>query len=451
MKKCSILFLIILLFALAGTKAFADCCYVLPRGKTLFADVEDGCSLESENSQIAQVNGSLITARALGNAKIIIKQKEQQVGTINITVCKPGGIKCCYTSPNIVKVGGRATLRAITDDSVTAVKFFVNEGGTTREIAAQNKEKDAHNFIFSCDFVAKTPGKHEVFAKFLQNGSWRNSNESKTDLYVSSGAKNSQAEHRASDNCISYIARKEGFRGSCMLDGLSRRTYDIGHGETVNKGQIFYNNITRSEARAKLVNTLNSGVFARAVNNLLAKNNVNCTQNQFDALLSFSYNLGPGWTYGSKLRDIILRAGALKSELKGRVTAPEGLNLRAEPNSGAKKFLAMKCGEEVDIKSDQRYNENWVKVCTKGGLEGYCCADYLTINMVGVGKKDLSFVDKDAFVNEFLQYHHAAQKCYRGLLYRRIEELQMFFNGDFSDDGSQNKCKFPVPRCIQQF
>ena len=41
-------------------------------------------------------------------------------------------------------------------------------------------------------------------------------------------------------------------------------------------------------------------------------------------------------------------------------------------------------------------------------------------------------------IPRFLQYHHAAGSCYWGLLYRRIDEMEIFFYGDYARDG-QNK------------
>lgn len=449
-KYCFFALLVLLLFSLK-TITSADSYYNIPKGKTLFANVLPGSLLESENAQIAQVCAGLINAQSVGSTKVLIKRNGQHVDTINIHVSKSEGIKCCYAAPNIISSGGVATLRAITDSSVEAVKFFINESGTIKEIPAGSKSSDSKNYIFEGKISLSKPGIHAVWAKFLRDGVWSIGESSKTDAFVSASQQSICSDHRASDSCIKYIAAKEGFHGSFKMDGLSQKSYDIGYGETVNKGQVFYNNITKNEAYAKLVNVLNKGDFCCAVNNLLTKNHVKCTQNQFDALVSFTYNLGPGWTYNSALRNIILNAGVSKCEYIGRVNSSNGLNLRAEPNVKAKRYLAMKDKEEVDIKDNQRYNGNWVKVRTKDGVEGYCSADFLSIKPVISGEKDLSLVNKNLFINEFLQYHHAMKKCCKGLLYRRIEELQIFFNNDFSLNGAMNKYKFPIPKCILPF
>ena len=38
-----------------------------------------------------------------------------------------------------------------------------------------------------------------------------------------------------------------------------------------------------------------------------------------------------------------------------------------------------------------------------------------------------------------LQYHHAADSCYYGLLWRRVDEVETYFYGDYTVDGDRNK------------
>ena len=55
-----------------------------------------------------------------------------------------------------------------------------------------------------------------------------------------------------------------------------------------------YNNMTRDEAYALLVNTVNKESYASAVESYRASHNIKMSQAQFDALVSFVYNLGAG-------------------------------------------------------------------------------------------------------------------------------------------------------------
>ena len=42
-------------------------------------------------------------------------------------------------------------------------------------------------------------------------------------------------------------------------------------------------------------------------------------------------------------------------------------------------------------------------------------------------------------MTRILQYHHAAGSCYIGLLWRRVDEVEIFFYGDYGRDGDENK------------
>ena len=104
-----------------------------------------------------------------------------------------------------------------------------------------------------------------------------------------------------------FIASNEGYVPRVVYDNMSYGLDPtLGHGYVVHEGECFYNNVTLSEAYALLVETVNEKCFATDVNNMLINNYAYFNQQQFDALLSFSYNLGTGWTYGSDLKDIIL-------------------------------------------------------------------------------------------------------------------------------------------------
>lgn len=58
--------------------------------------------------------------------------------------------------------------------------------------------------------------------------------------------------------------------------------------------------------------------------------------------------------------------------------------------------------------------------------------------------------NKNEFIKDYLLRHHANKKCYPGLLYRRIDELEMFLFNDYKKDGHFNKNKFELPDCIMK-
>ncbi len=85
------------------------------------------------------------------------------------------------------------------------------------------------------------------------------------------------------------------------------------------------------------------------------------------------------------------------------------------------------------------YNSNWYKIKLSNGTQGYIYSDYASASG---GTRDLNNVNVQNFVNQFFQYHHASGSCYWGLLYRRIDEGEIFFYGDYVRDGENNKKGF---------
>ncbi len=55
------------------------------------------------------------------------------------------------------------------------------------------------------------------------------------------------------------------------------------------------------------------------------------------------------------------------------------------------------------------------------------------------GGYDLANVNAYTFTQTFLKYHHASGDCYYGLLWRRVDEVEMFLYGDYAADGEKNR------------
>ena len=187
------------------------------------------------------------------------------------------------------------------------------------------------------------------------------------------------------------------------------------------------------------------------INNFLINNNIRFNQQQFDALVSFSYNLGTGWTSSSDLRGILLDSYGIVSDgttVAGTVTASSGLNLRQGATTSSAVVTVLGYNEQVTLLSTEKINGVWYKVKTASGKTGYCSGTYLRLSAGSAVARDLNYVNRNALINELLAYHHAAGVCYYGLLYRRADELEMFLYGDYATDGRSNKHGFPNPYCI---
>ena len=85
------------------------------------------------------------------------------------------------------------------------------------------------------------------------------------------------------------------------------------------------------------------------------------------------------------------------------------------------------------------YSSHWYKIKLANGVVGYIYSDFATASG---GTRDLKNTNIASFVKQFFQYHHASGSCYWGLLYRRIDEGEIFFYGDYVRDGQNNKKHF---------
>ena len=100
-------------------------------------------------------------------------------------------------------------------------------------------------------------------------------------------------KHSTSDACIEVIKNFEGFAEYPYEDNGQ---YSVGYGTRCPEEDLeryMNEGITREEATELLMEFIVS--FENYVNNFASKYSLELTQHQFDALLSFTYNVGNGW------------------------------------------------------------------------------------------------------------------------------------------------------------
>ena len=98
----------------------------------------------------------------------------------------------------------------------------------------------------------------------------------------------------SSETLIEILKKREGFEKYPYKDNTQ---WSIGYGTRVPSGMLAYyqeNGITQEEAE-KLMRDMLKG-FEKSILDFSANYGFSLTQNQFDALVSFSYNCGDGWT-----------------------------------------------------------------------------------------------------------------------------------------------------------
>lgn len=99
---------------------------------------------------------------------------------------------------------------------------------------------------------------------------------------------------KTSDDLIELLKFEEGF---CKYPVWDYSQYTVGYGTRCPDDKVSYyraNGITQKEAEALLRNTLANTEYLLNTK-MIEKYGLNLTQGQFDALVSFSYNMGPGW------------------------------------------------------------------------------------------------------------------------------------------------------------
>lgn len=115
---------------------------------------------------------------------------------------------------------------------------------------------------------------------------------------ISAGAfhVSAEADFHASQECINILKEEEGFSVTPYWDYTQ---YTVGYGSTCPSDMVDYytaNGITEAEAEVLLQNHLIA--IERDINQrIIDKYQLNLTQNQFDALVMFSYNCGTGWAF----------------------------------------------------------------------------------------------------------------------------------------------------------
>ena len=102
---------------------------------------------------------------------------------------------------------------------------------------------------------------------------------------------------KPSSSCINLLKNLEGFAEKPFWD---YKQYSVGYGTQCPSDKLDYyreHGITREEAQALLEKEMES--YVDSVNKFAAKYNLKLNQHQFDALVSFTYNVGAGWTNGA--------------------------------------------------------------------------------------------------------------------------------------------------------
>ena len=440
----------------------------IPAGKTYYAASSSGYWYSSNNS-VATASNGYITAVAPGTCTITGSNGI----TYSITVTEGEAVRTAYASPNIAAVGESVEMVAVTDTTRDSVQFRIRQSdGTTKTVNAYDYTTEYCNGtttrVWRASTTFSSAGTHQIEVYSTKNGVMSSTGYT-TDAYTvwSTGANESSSEtRRISDEMINLIASWEGYSSTVYPDNLAGGIPTIGYGQTFGTGVQFYNNMSKTEAWSLLVKSINAGSYTSEVNRFLQNNGIKATQSQFDALVSFSYNIGSGYWNNSAsqmdLREIMLNAVvpptiAAGTSLPASVTF-QGARLYNSPSKSASVLRAVNKGTGVQVLEtsyDSSTKSGWYKVQLSDGTVGYMCSGYVRFASSVSVTHDLNYVDAHAFGSEMLLWHHAGGNCYAGLVYRRMGEAKVFSYGDYASatpgnyEYQRNTYGYDIPDCIR--
>ena len=418
------------------------------RGKSVLLKSTTGSvKWKSSNTEIATVNNGIVDTKSNGYVTITA-YTSSGAATCLINVIGRDNIRFVYASPNSAPKNSTVTFKAITDTDRVAVRFVVSNGSTSYTVNATSKVKDGDNYIWSGSKKLSKSGKWTVkaYAKYkTSTGYLTTPGNGEGEVFVTSSTDKTTtvcAERRASDEVINLIANYEGFLTCVTADSITSDP-TLGYGKVVLTNEQFYNNLTKNEAYAYLCQTVNKGGYTKKTNSFLLDNGIKFNQQQFDSLVCFTYNVGASAIYNdSDLQSVLLNTGSGSSTIKagasGYVNASE-VNLRSGAGTNYSVLTCMSQNTKFTFVDGKVYNSDWYKIKLSNGTTGYIYKSYASVSG---GSRDLNNVNKQNFLDNYLQYHHAAGSCYWGLLYRRVDEAEIFFYADYQRDGEYNKKGF---------
>lgn len=420
----------------------------LPAGKSVLLTSGSAIGWKSSNTSIATVSSKGVVEAKKNGYVTISAYNSSCAATCLIKVTAKENVRFVYASPNSAPKNSTVSFKAITDSTRTAVRFVVSNGSESYTVDATSKEKDGSNYIWTGSGKLSTSGKWTIkaYSKTSTGSYVTTSGSGDGEVFVTNSTDTTTTvtgERRASDGVINLIAYFEGFLSALTDDSITGDP-TIGHGRVIYSNDQFYNNLTKNEAYAYLCQTVNSGGYTTRTNAFLVDNGVKFNQNQFDALVCFAYNVGAyAITSDSTLKSLLLDTSAATATVKAGGSGyvnDSYVNLRSGAGTSYSVLDTMAYNTKFTYVDAKLYNSAWYKIKLSNGTVGYIYSTYATPIASGTSTaKDLNNVNKPAFTRALLQYHHAAGSCYWGLLYRRLDEVEMFFYGDYEADGRSNK------------
>lgn len=450
-------------------------------------------SWSSSNSNVATVgytvgygsgsskHGAFVYAKQTGTAVLTLSDSTGAVkASCTVTVSSPESVRYAYAGENTALTGAEFELVAVTDTSRSAVTFKIIEGPATGTFTTETYTTESHQSKYGLPTntvkVFKRKVSFTAAGLYIIRASANNFSDYQEFKVLirpegESVTQTSFNERLTSTEGLDIIANFEGAVPEIADDSIATGNPTVGYGFVVRQNECFYNNMTTSELRGKLVDAVNNNGYSAAVNSFRKSNNLKMSQAQFDALVSFVYNCGTGSLDASKYDTfkVMLNAVAPPSggisesrSYPGKINVSQYqnysgssvCNLYTEASLSAKVVVAVPEGADVTVigtHSVAAKCQYWYKV-RYGSNTGWIPAGYVQLDASGL-THDLAYIDATVFSNNFMQWHKSGSSHYYGLLTRRLAECKIFFFGNYAEayhsnaNYGKNNCGFVPPSC----
>lgn len=176
--------------------------------------------------------------------------------------------------------------------------------GSGKEISAIPFDQMLSEAIENTKDLPKGPSFDEYLSSILALGFYS------TPVVSSTGVSGSSGNMQVSDSLVNFIASKEGYSATAYR-GVDSQNQTIGYGHVIQPGEN-YTYLSKSDALKLLKSDIQK--YSNSVNQEFSGTSL--SQNQFDSLVSFSYNLGANiWDSVPKLTSDI-KSGASADTLR---------------------------------------------------------------------------------------------------------------------------------------
>lgn len=410
-------------------------------------------------------HGAMVYGKKPGTATLTISDASGKTkASCTVTVTAPEGVRYGYASENTAVKGKSFDLVAVTDTSRTSVTFKIVDGPapgtfTATEYTTESRQSQYGLPTNTVRVFHKSVAFQAAGLYTIQASSGSSSDHQEFEVLVKAAEESTTAtafgERRTSTAGLDMIAKFEGSVPEIKDDSIAAGNPTVGYGFVVQKNQAFYNNMTPSELRGKLVNAVNNGGYSSAVNRFCANNNLKISQAQFDVLVSFVYNCGTGnLTTQYDTFKVLVNAVVPPADLSESRPYTGTLNttssyIYAETSLSSREIVSVPAGKTVSVIGYQMVaakKQVWYKV-KYGANTGWMPAGRVSLSSTGL-TRDMAYVDSTAFANNFLQWHKSGTTCIPGLLNRRLAECKVFLYGKYEDatnDWGKNTYGFDFP------